>query len=670
MSEGALHRTRAEVQLKALVAFSQSNMPRRPELTDADREKLLGFYSIFHFDPAEVAMYDHFGKNGIGPLEHDVKAVETTVRRILRDNGYGFLQEWVHFPMTSEDVNNLAWNLMLRRAINRVWLPALLEMMDTLAEYATAYAEVPVLGVTHGMKASPTTFGKRFGVHLEGLRDFLKALSQLRLTGKFSGPVGNHNAMVAIVPEFDIETFARDFVGSFGFVYEDITHQRNSHRAIMQVLAQINFINHELMNLCENIRHSVMMGWIEQIGEESHVGSSVMPHKINPWFFEVAQGYLEQYVAMINGAGMGLLISVFERDLTDHPWERAYGEMLAKSLIGIRYIALGLGTLRVNDTAALKELKAAPEVMAEAIQIAGRISGEANIYTTIKQLTRGRKLTTALLRTIIKENVSDPEMRGKLLRLRTENYVGEAAELGRRATDRYRPLRARVETGILDANSHIRAVLFDLDGTLHFGDKEELQARLEAINQELKLGFSPEELHDIGNRSDWKEMMHLLVERHHATERITYASVGEANARISGKFDDRFFLADHARELLDLLKQKGIKLGLVTTRGPNSLPRVLRQHQIADYFDIIIDRSSCERRKPHPAPIAMALEALEITDPSTAIYVGDLQEDDVIAGKAFGLETVLVTEKPLDPYGAQPDFHFSNLRPLLERFSR
>ena len=158
-----------------------------------------------------------------------------------------------------------------------------------------------------------------------------------------------------------------------------------------------------------------MMGWLYQEGKASHVGSSVMPHKINPWFFEVGQGYFEIANRLIDGARDGLILSVFERDLTDHPWERLYGEMFGGSLVGFTYICQGLDTLRVNHQQALDDLKTTPEVLSEAVQIGGRLLGVNDIYMKIKQLTRGRNLDNDALREIIESEIPDSEIKKRLL---------------------------------------------------------------------------------------------------------------------------------------------------------------------------------------------------------------------------------------------------------------
>lgn len=621
------------------------------------------------FDASAVAEYDHFGRKGIGPLEHDVKSVEVYLREQF-NNTLDHLKEFIHFPMTSEDVNNLAWNLMLRNAINKVWLPKIIEVCDKLAEFAQKYADVPALGLTHGMSASPTTFGKRFAYFLGHFTNVLAQLQKLRLSGKFSGPVGNHNAMTFAAPEFDIEAYAKSFVESFGFRYEPAENQRNSHIEIVRVLNEINLVNTFAADLCENIRHNVMMGWLYQEGKESHVGSSVMPHKINPWFFEVAQGYLEQAVIMTNGAQQGLIPGVFERDLTDHPWERAYGEILGKSLTGLSYISEGLNTLRVNDKKALEELQATPEILSEAVQIVGRLAGIPNIYMTIKMFTRGRKLNLETLHQMIDEVTSDESLRAKLKKLKPETYLGKAPEIARGVAERYAELKPTLQRGLLHRMVGIVAVLFDFDNTLQVGDKDELHARLRAISENMKLDFSESEIMGFGARSDYQEMRKLMVKAYNAKNSgnpITEEMFEAENKKVSGTLDHHFQLAESALDLLSLLKNQGYKLGLVTTRGANSLPRLLQMHGVEKFFDVIINRTHAKKTKPHPEPIAIALAKLGVKG-SNAIFVGDKQIDDVIAGRALGMQTILITEDLFDENGAIPTYCFPSVKKAINLF--
>src|SRR3989338_1314922 len=671
LSEGALHRYRAVVEIEALISLADSNLARKPEISITEREVLRGIVAAEKFDSRAVAEYDHFGRLGIGPLEHDVKAVEMYLRERLTDEGLGRLNEFVHFPMTSEDVNNIAYNLMLREAINSVWLPKVLDVGDRLAEMAQQYADVPVLGKTHGMNASPTTIGKRFGYTLDKMVDSLTALEQIRLNAKFSGPVGNHNAMMAIAGEFDIDSYAQKFVERFGFEYAGIENQRISHQRIVRLFNEMGILNTFGADLCDNIRQNVMLGWLYQEGKKTHVGSSVMPHKINPWFFEVGQGYFEITNTLIGGMRDGLLMSAFERDLTDHPWERMYGEIIAGSVVGFSYIAEGLQTLRVNEEAARRELQTTPEVLSEAVQIAGRLLGVADVYTKIKMLTRGKKLDKEGLVQIIKEVLPDSVEREQLLKLTPEVYTGRAAAIAQESVAHYRSVRGGVRRGILHDLLRIEGVFFDFDNTLQQGDKEELHARLNAISEQMVMSYTLAEIECFGNRSDYKEMRRMMVNEFNkkGERKITEEDFDLVNKKVSGTFDDRFYLADGAEELLHYLHTQEYKIGLVTTRGSNSLPRLLERHGIRKYFQVVVNRDDCKEVKPHPQQIVTALERLGV-HAHRAVYVGDKQVDDIIAGNSLGMKTILVHNGEREKYCAQPTYHVKTPREILEMFLR
>ena len=672
LSEGALHRYRAVVEIENLISLADSSLPNKPTINESQRSTLREVVSQDSFDASAVNDYDHFGRNGIGPTEHDVKSVELYLRERLDEAGLSEFSEFIHFPMTSEDVNNLAYNLMIRDAINQVWLPQILETLDKLAIIVEDHADVPVLGKTHGMNASPTTVGKRFGYTLDKLTDSLGYLSKLRLKGKFSGPVGNHNAMHAVVPEFDVEAYVKEFVESFGFEYSPVENQRISHQNIVRVLQEIGIINTFGADLCENVRHNVMMGWLYQEGKASHVGSSVMPHKINPWFFEVGQGYFEIANRLIDGARDGLILSVFERDLTDHPWERLYGEMFGGSLVGFTYICQGLDTLRVNHQQALDDLKTTSEVLSEAVQIGGRLLGVNDIYMKIKQLTRGRNLDRDALREVIDSEIPDSEIKRRLLAANPAEYTGIAKKSAKRAVSEYTALRSSLESGILHDLTGLSAVLFDFDNTLQTGDKDELHARLDFISKKMGMGYSNEEIKRFGNRSDYREMRNLMVTEHNRRNPdalVTEDQFQELNNQISGRFDDRLRLSDGTKELLDYLKSQGFKIGLVTTRGSNSLSRLLSMHGISEAFDVVINRDDCKERKPHPQPILAALEKIGVA-PERAIYVGDKQVDDIISGNSIGMRTVLVNSDELDPYCAKPDYHVATPSEVLSILKR
>lgn len=675
LSEEALHRYRARVEIDALIALSESGFPNIPSMTSGEKTEARGLLNVDVFKPMAVAEYDHLGRNGVGPLEHDVKAGEVYLGELMDQKGLSHLKDALHFGVTSEDINNIAWNEMLRDAINNVLLPKVLATMDILAELSDKYAETPVVGRTHEQTASPTTFGKRFSYFLGNMMDVLEEMEKIRLTGKLSGAVGNYNATTAVAPDFDYQEFARKFVKQRGMEFVKNANQRNSHIAVARLLEEIKLFNIVEHDLANHMKDSLMMGLLDLTDDPDHVGSSVMPHKINPWRTEVGEGYLEESSRLIDGAIEGLVESRLERDASDHPWERAYGDILGRSLVGINYILQDFKNVIVNKDVASQELQRLFKVLAEAIQTAGRMEGTPDIYMRIKELTRGKELDREGFEAIVGTYIKDPQLKARLLEITPTTYVGQASKITRDTVGRYRDFRRRIEKGILDEAKSIDAILFDFDGTLNFGDKEELIARLTSISSNMNLDFTEEEIREFGNRSDWREMRTLMVtayNRKTADKTITETQFQAANDAVSGEFDGKFRLGEDAKEMLKALKTSGKKIGIVTTRGKKSLERLLKSYGIGDMVDVIVSRDDIDRRKPHPESIIIALDKLGIPQESRhrVLYVGDHREEDIIAGNAAGVRTALISTTLPDHHDAKPYYIFSGLREVKTFFER
>ncbi len=280
-SEGALHRYRAEVEVEALINLAERG-PVDIEMSSADKLVLRSLYDEDHFDPDTVIRLDHLGYKGQPPLEHDVKAVEVYLAEQLDEYSLGHLKEWVHFGMTSEDTNNLAYNLMLRDAANKVIVPSVTRVADRLAHLATVYADTPTLGVTHAQKASPTTVGKQFGYLLANITKVSEELDGKRLSGKFSGAVGNHNPMTVLFPEFDYDEYSKDFVEGMGFTYASVENQRNDHLAVTDLLSIVSRLALVGKDATDNVWLQILGNKLTQRLVAGEKGSSTMSHKINP----------------------------------------------------------------------------------------------------------------------------------------------------------------------------------------------------------------------------------------------------------------------------------------------------------------------------------------------------------------------------------------------------
>lgn len=671
-SEGALHRYRAEVEIEALINLAEYG-PVDIEMSSADKLVLRSLYDEDHFDPSVVIRLDHLGYKGKPPLEHDVKAVEVYLAEQLDAYGLGHLKEWVHFGMTSEDTNNLAFNLMLRDATNKVIAPSVARVADRLAHLATLYADTPTLGVTHAQKASPTTVGKQFGYLLSNITQVMEELKGVRLTGKFSGAVGNHNPMTVLFPDFDYDEYSKDFVESQGFDYAPVENQRNDHLAVTDLLSVVSRLAVVGKDATDNVWLQILGNKLTQKLVAGEKGSSTMSHKINPWRLENAEALFEQAVALTSRSTEGLASSRHERDLSDHGWQRAYGDMIGRVVAGYNYFAVQLDRLAVDEAGSRDTLNQSAEVLSELLQTAGRVSGDPEAYDKVVALTQGKKMDIASFRAVVEEALPAGELRDRVVGITPDQYTGVASDKARQAVLGWHATKQVLSRGVLDESTSVDAVLFDLDGTLHFGDKEELFARLSAIATEMRSGYTDDEIRNFGNRSDYTEMRALMVAEHnkrYPENQITEAEFQEANDAVSGTFDAMFYTADGAVSTIEKLRESGKHTGLVTTRGNSSRDRLLTHHGFDGLFDLVVGRGDAERRKPHPQPIALALGKLGVSNPERALYVGDLQIDDVGAGRALGMKTALINDQPLDPHGPIPTYHWQNLDPLARRYGR
>lgn len=671
-SEGALHRYRAQVEIEALINLAERG-PVDIEMSSADKLILRSFYDRDHFDPSVVIRLDHLGYKGKPPLEHDVKAVEVYLAEQLDAYSLGHLKEWLHFGMTSEDTNNLAFNYMLRDAVDNVLIPSVARVADRLAHLATTCADTPTLGITHAQKASPTTTGKQFGYLLSNITQVLEELDGLRLSGKFSGAVGNHNPMTVLFPDFDYDAYAKDFVESQGFKYAAVENQRNDHLSVTHFLSVVSRLAVVGKDATDNIWLQILDNKLTQKLVAGEKGSSTMSHKINPWRLENAEALFEQAIALTSRATEGLVASRHERDLSDHGWQRAYGDMLGRVVAGFNYFAVQLDRLAVDEEGSRSALNNSAEVLSELVQTAGRVSGDPEAYDTVVRLTQGKKLSLEDIHGVIDEALPDGELKDRVSQITPDSYVGAAGEKARQAVLGWHAAKLILVKGVLDEGKSVDAVLFDLDGTLHFGDKDELFARLSAVATDLRSEFTEEEIRQFGNRSDYTEMRALMVAEHNRRfpeAQITEDQFQEANDAVSGSFDHMFYTADEAVTTIEKVRASGKATGLVTTRGNKSRDRLLTHHGFDGLFDVIVGRGDAEQRKPHPQPIAMALKKLGVSHPNRALYVGDMQIDDIGAGNALRMKTALVNNGPLDPDGPTPTYHWENLQPLARIYGR
>ena len=361
---------------------------------------------------------------------HDVKAVEYFIKeRLQGDAALAPALEFVHFACTSEDINNLAYGLMLAEARASVLLPALDGIVASLRALAHAQAAQPMLSRTHGQTASPTTLGKEMANVVARLERQRAQLAAVELTGKVNGAVGNYNAHVAAYPEVDWPVFARRFVEGLGLVFNPYTTQIEPHDCIAELGDAARRANTILVDLCRDTWGYISLGYFRQKLKEGEVGSSTMPHKVNPIDFENAEGNFGIANALFGHFSGKLPISRWQRDLTDSTVLRALGTAFGHTLVALDSLAKGLGKLTVAPDRLGADLDAAWEVLAEAVQTVMRRHGLPNPYEQLKALTRGQGITADSMRAFIDGLDLPAAERDRLLALTPAGYTGLAARL-------------------------------------------------------------------------------------------------------------------------------------------------------------------------------------------------------------------------------------------------
>ena len=365
---------------------------------------------------------------------HDVKAVEYFIKeRLEGDAALAPALEFVHFACTSEDINNLAYGLMLAEARTSVLLPALDGIVASLRALAHAQAAQPMLSRTHGQTASPTTLGKEMANVVARLERQRAQLAAVELTGKVNGAVGNYNAHVAAYPEVDWPVFARRFVEGLGLVFNPYTTQIEPHDCIAELGDAARRANTILVDLCRDTWGYISLGYFRQKLREGEVGSSTMPHKVNPIDFENAEGNFGIANALFEHFAAKLPVSRWQRDLTDSTVLRALGTAFGHALIGFDALMRGLGKLSTNPERLAADLDASWEVLAEAVQTVMRRHGLPNPYEQLKALTRGHGINEASMREFIGGLDLPGDAKQRLLDMTPASYTGRAEQLAREA---------------------------------------------------------------------------------------------------------------------------------------------------------------------------------------------------------------------------------------------
>jgi adenylosuccinate lyase len=363
---------------------------------------------------------------------HDVKAVEYLIKERLKDDAeLAQALEFVHFACTSEDINNLSYALMLSEARQKVLLPKLDTLIQTLRTMAHAHAGLPMLSRTHGQTASPTTVGKEIANVVARLQRQGETLAAALIAGKINGAVGNYNAHVVAYPDIDWIAFSRRFVESLGLDWQPYTTQIEPHDGIAELCDAQKRIDTICIDLCRDIWGYISLGYVKQAVKAGEVGSSTMPHKVNPIDFENAEGNFGIANALFEHFSAKLPISRWQRDLTDSTVLRALGTAFGHALIGYDALLRGLHKLSVNPERLAADLDAAWEVLAEAVQTAMRRHGLPNPYEQLKALTRGHGIDEASMRAFIAGLDLPADAKQRLLDMTPGSYIGLAERLAK-----------------------------------------------------------------------------------------------------------------------------------------------------------------------------------------------------------------------------------------------
>jgi adenylosuccinate lyase len=428
LSEWGLMHRRVQVEVEWFIALSDAGLPELMPFSEAARAALRSIVAGFSQSDAQAIKAIEATTN------HDVKAVEYWLKSRLA--GHAELEraaEFVHFACTSEDINNASHALMLQHARAEVWLPALDAVIASLTQLAHAQADVAMLSRTHGQTASPTTVGKEVANVVARLQRARGNAAGVTLLAKMNGAVGNYNAHLAAYPEVDWEAFARRVVEQrLGLAFNPYTIQIEPHDAMAELFDAIARTNTILIDWSRDVWGYISLGYFKQRTKAGEIGSSTMPHKVNPIDFENAEGNFGLANAVLAHLSQKLPISRFQRDLTDSTVLRNMGVAFGYSVLALDSLQRGLGKLEVNRDALAADLDAAWEVLAEPIQTVMRRHGLPNPYEQLKALTRGKAITRETLAAFIDTLALPPAEKARLHALTPAGYTGCAAELARR----------------------------------------------------------------------------------------------------------------------------------------------------------------------------------------------------------------------------------------------
>ncbi len=434
LSEAAFMRQRVKVEVHWLIALAHSKLPQMPSFDQTSEAYLLQLVEQFSEQDAKRI------KEIEAVTNHDVKAVEYWLKEQVK--GQDQLEkasEFIHFACTSEDINNTSHGMMLNGSVHQVMLPKLEALLDCLVNLAIDNAAIPMMSRTHGQPASPTTLGKEMANIAKRLERSIEQIRAVQMFGKMNGAVGNYNAHGAAYPDFDWESFCRAVVEDrLGLVFNPYTIQNEPHDAMAELFDAFARANTILLDMNRDIWGYISLGYFKQKTKDGEIGSSTMPHKVNPIDFENSEGNLGLANALLRHLSDKLPISRWQRDLTDSTVLRNLGTAFGHTLIAYDSAIRGLLKLETNPSRLAEDLDQSWEVLAEPIQTVMRRFGVPNPYEQLKTLTRGKNITKEDLQNFIHQLDIPQDARDRLLLMTPSNYLGKAIELSLRLKNQTR----------------------------------------------------------------------------------------------------------------------------------------------------------------------------------------------------------------------------------------
>lgn len=427
LSEAGFMHHRVIVEIEWLKALAKAGFSELPAFSAQAIAKLEAIKT--EFSEADAQRIKEFEAT----TNHDVKAVEYFIKeKFQADEELKKSAEFVHFACTSEDINNMSHALMLKATREQVILPTLDRMVTTLRNYAHQFADLPMMCRTHGQPASPSTMGKEFANVVHRLERAIAAIKAVELPAKMNGAVGNFNAHLSAYPDFDWEKLSRDLIESLGLTFNPYTIQIEPHDGVAALMDAIARTNTILIDLSRDIWGYISLGYFKQKLKAGEVGSSTMPHKVNPIDFENAEGNLGMANAVLKHLAEKLPVSRWQRDLTDSTVLRNLGVGIGYAVLAYESCLRGLGKLEVNEAAIAADIDNAWELLAEPVQTVMRRYGLPNPYEQLKELTRGKGITQEGLKQFIQQLDLPEQEKARLLAMTPASYIGKAAELAKR----------------------------------------------------------------------------------------------------------------------------------------------------------------------------------------------------------------------------------------------